>query len=61
VVNQRVRTEMFKRMLTQNDLAKILDVSVSEVSHILKYDMSKKQQDEIVAKIRTATKKQKEE
>lgn len=50
--NERVRREMIKEGLTQNDLAEILGKLRSEVSTMLKYELAQKEQQRIVEAIR---------
>ena len=50
--NKRVRKEMFLKCINQNDLAEILGVNRQEMSIMLKYDLAKSEQDNIIAKIR---------
>lgn len=50
--NKRVRKEMFLKCINQNDLAEILGVNKQEMSIMLKYDLAKSEQDNIIAKIR---------
>ena len=50
--NTGIRTTMAKTGITQGDLAKILGVSESEISYMMKYELSKTEADGIIAKIR---------
>ena len=53
--NTRIRTEMAKAGINQGDLAKILGVSDPQVSVILKYELSKAEQNRIIECIREST------
>lgn len=50
--NVRIRTAMAKAGINQGDLAKILNVSDTEVSAFMKYNLSKSEQDRIIEQIR---------
>ena len=50
--NERIRVAMAKAGINQGDLARILGVSEPEISSVLKYNLSKAEQDSIIEKIR---------
>lgn len=50
--NKKVRRAMIEAGISQLDLANILVVGMSEMSVMLKYELARQEQDEIVAKIR---------
>ena len=53
--NTRIRTEMAKAGINQAGLAKILGMSDPQVSVILKYELSKAEQNKIIERIREST------
>lgn len=51
IKNKRVKVRLARDQLTQNDLADILHVTPAEASIMLKYDLSRAEQDELIRKI----------
>lgn len=58
--NERLREFMFRNMITQSELAKILGVRVEEITYMIKYELSSEEQDNIIAKIEASLKEEKE-
>lgn len=52
IKNMRIRRELATYGMTQGDLAKILKLSAPVVSVILRFELAKSEQDEIIRKIR---------
>lgn len=52
IKNVRIRRELATYGMTQGDLAKVLNLSQPFVSMLLKYELAKNEQDEIIRKIR---------
>lgn len=50
--NPRIRKAMLERGMKQNDLAEILGLNLSELSVMLKYELAKEEQDEIIRRIK---------
>jgi predicted XRE-type DNA-binding protein len=50
--NVRIRKAMLDTNISQVKLAEMLDVSQSEVSHFMKWELAQREQDYIISKIR---------
>lgn len=50
--NKRIRTAMIRAGINQTQLAEILDISLPKMSVILQYELSTKEQDQIVSVIK---------
>lgn len=50
--NKRIRKVLLDQGLTQNELAEILGVNIAELSVMLKYELAKPEQDEIIRRIK---------
>ncbi len=50
--NPRIRKAMLERGLKQNDLAELLGLNLSELSVMLKYELAREEQDEIIRRIK---------
>lgn len=51
IKNERVKEKMFRNMISQGELAEILDIGQTEVSNMLKYELADAEQDAIIEKI----------
>lgn len=50
--NKRIRTAMVQAGINQAQLAELLNVSATELSMVMKYELAVREQNDIVAKIR---------
>lgn len=50
--NKRIRKAMADAGITQSELAEIINVSIPEMSYMLKYELAVREQNEIVKRIR---------
>ena len=50
--NKRIRKLLFEEQMTITDLAKVLGLSLGETSTMLKYELAKTEQDEIIRRIK---------
>ena len=52
--NQRIRKALFLAGMTQGELGQMMGLSDADVSKLLKYELAKSEQDEIIRLIREA-------
>lgn len=51
--NERIRTAMIKAGLNQSQLSEILSIPPAELSVMLKYELARKEQDNIISLIKS--------